>query len=183
MNDSGGDGGAQRPAPSSGSDPAPSRPLREPARPLREVAAAIVIRGARVLVQRRPEGKSWCGWWEFPGGKFEPGEDARACAERECIEELALSVRAGESLHEVTWESASASVHVCFVLCETIGDAQRGPTAADRSAGDALPAVRAMDGQELRWATADELRTLEFLPANASLLPLLEARLRGSVPG
>jgi 8-oxo-dGTP diphosphatase len=133
------------------------------ARPEHAVAAALVIRGARVLVQTRPEGRSWPGWWEFPGGKVEAGESVLACAERECLEELGLPVRALAPLHAVRWETPGALVHVTFVLCEPHAESDE---------------PRPLEGQRLQWASAEELPALTFLPANASLLPLLDARLR-----
>jgi len=132
-----------------------------------EIAAALVIHDGRVLVQTRPAGRSWEGTWEFPGGKLEPGEDVRACVEREVLEEAGLVVTAGEPWHEVTWEYPGALVHVVFLACV--------PRVA---APGALPSARPIEGQELRWVGPDELQELPFLPANASLLPLLAARLR-----
>lgn len=60
-----------------------------------EVAAAVIERpdGAFLLAQR-PEGKVYAGWWEFPGGKVEAGEDAREALVRELREELAIDVTA-----------------------------------------------------------------------------------------
>ncbi len=69
----------------------------------RVVTAAVIERGGRVLLLRRALGQSHAGKWEFPGGKLEPGEDERACLERELREELDIEARAlepaGESLH------------------------------------------------------------------------------------
>jgi 8-oxo-dGTP diphosphatase len=58
-----------------------------------EVAAAVIERpeGA-FLMARRPEGKAYAGWWEFPGGKVEAGETARAALDRELREELGIEV-------------------------------------------------------------------------------------------
>jgi len=126
----------------------------------RRIAAAVVLRDGRVLVQTRADGP-WAGCWEFPGGGIEPGEDASAAAVRECREELALDVRALAPLHEVDWAYPNARVHVTFVLCEAQGEPR--PTA----------------GQQVRWASAGELPALDFLPANASLVELLRARLGG----
>jgi A/G-specific adenine glycosylase len=58
-----------------------------------DVTAAVIPRGGKVLIARRPEGKLLGGMWEFPGGKLERGETLPACLRRELIEELGVSVR------------------------------------------------------------------------------------------
>ena len=58
------------------------------------VAAVALVRGdGAVLVQQRPAGGHHAGLWEFPGGKIEAGETARAAAVRELREELAIALR------------------------------------------------------------------------------------------
>ena len=47
-----------------------------------------------VLLAQRPAGKPYEGWWEFPGGKFEPGENAEVAVTRELEEELGIRVLA-----------------------------------------------------------------------------------------
>lgn len=61
-----------------------------------EVAAAVMLRagGAEFLLAQRPEGKVYAGYWEFPGGKVEPGESVRAALIRELQEELGITVTA-----------------------------------------------------------------------------------------
>jgi 8-oxo-dGTP diphosphatase len=56
------------------------------------VLAAVVRRGGRFLVARRPRGKRHGGLWEFPGGKVAPGESLLAAARRELSEELGIAV-------------------------------------------------------------------------------------------
>jgi|SRR5688572_16251917 8-oxo-dGTP diphosphatase len=60
-----------------------------------EVAAAVILRadGAFLLAQR-PAGKVYEGYWEFPGGKVEPGEPLAAALARELHEELGIEVEA-----------------------------------------------------------------------------------------
>jgi len=61
--------------------------------PLLLVAAcAMIDSDGRVLVCQRPEGKSFAGLWEFPGGKVEAGETPEACLIRELHEELGVTV-------------------------------------------------------------------------------------------
>lgn len=61
-----------------------------------EVAAAVMLRadGREFLLAQRPEGKVYAGYWEFPGGKVEPGESVRAALIRELHEELGITVTA-----------------------------------------------------------------------------------------
>jgi 8-oxo-dGTP diphosphatase len=58
-----------------------------------EVAAAVIHDGAgRFLLAQRPAGKAYEGYWEFPGGKVEPGESAADAMRRELDEELGIEV-------------------------------------------------------------------------------------------
>ncbi|MBS1140368.1 MAG: Nudix family hydrolase [Proteobacteria bacterium] len=61
-----------------------------------EVAAAVMLRadGREFLLAQRPEGKVYAGYWEFPGGKVEPGESVRDALIRELQEELGITVTA-----------------------------------------------------------------------------------------
>lgn len=62
-------------------------------RPLTDVAVGIVCApNGQVLLAQRPPGKPYAGWWEFPGGKFEPGESASEAIARELHEELGLTI-------------------------------------------------------------------------------------------
>lgn len=62
------------------------------------VVAAVVERGGRLLLCRRPAGKRHAGLWEFPGGKFLPGESPLEAARRELAEELGVDVLAAGGL-------------------------------------------------------------------------------------
>ena len=64
------------------------------------VVAAVVRRGSRFLVGRRPAHKRHGGLWEFPGGKVEPGENEQTCLKRELSEELDIEIEVGDFITE-----------------------------------------------------------------------------------
>ena len=63
---------------------------------MKQVAAAIASQNGKVLVTRRAAGQKLAGFWEFPGGKLEPGEDVQTCIVRELEEELGVKSTVGE---------------------------------------------------------------------------------------
>ena len=119
------------------------------------VAAAVIKRAGAYLVTRRPGGVHLEGYWEFPGGKCEPGEDHETCLRREIEEELGVDVRVGRQIFEVAHEYAERAVELHFFDCELLGE----------------PVARL--GQEMRWVAPGNLATLEFPPADAELIKLL----------
>lgn len=71
---------------------------------MKNVSAAIIRKNDCVFIARRSVGQSLAGFWEFPGGKQEPGETIQECLVRELKEELQLSVRCSfilvENIHQ-----------------------------------------------------------------------------------
>jgi 8-oxo-dGTP diphosphatase len=63
-----------------------------------EVVAAVIERDGRVLIGQRKSGGRHALKWEFPGGKVEPGEDARAALVRELKEELDIDAEIDEEI-------------------------------------------------------------------------------------
>jgi 8-oxo-dGTP diphosphatase len=58
-----------------------------------DVAVGVLVDPAgRFLLTSRPEGKVYAGYWEFPGGKLEPGESVEAALRRELHEELGITI-------------------------------------------------------------------------------------------
>src|SRR5882672_6532095 len=63
------------------------------ARPVTDVAVGVLIRAdGAVLLADRPAGKPYAGYWEFPGGKVEPGESIASALKRELREELGIEI-------------------------------------------------------------------------------------------
>lgn len=65
------------------------------------VTAGVIRNDARqVLVVRRAPDQSLSGFWEFPGGKVEPGENEQTCLKRELSEELDIEIEVGDFITE-----------------------------------------------------------------------------------
>jgi 8-oxo-dGTP pyrophosphatase MutT (NUDIX family) len=80
-----------------------------------EVAAAVIERpDGTFLMASRPEGKVYAGWWEFPGGKVEPGESARHALDRELSEELGIEVASRLPLDEPGLRLRTRTRHVAL---------------------------------------------------------------------
>lgn len=80
------------------------------AAPIHVVAAALIDADGRVLLAQRPEGKHLAGYWEFPGGKVEPGETAVQALQREILEEIGVRVASAEALIRVPWHYAAKNI-------------------------------------------------------------------------
>ena len=82
---------------------------------MKQVAAAVAIRDGRILVTRRAPGEKLEGYWEFPGGKLEPGEQPQDCIVRELAEELGVSSSAGEVLTAAVYEYPGGAINLIAV--------------------------------------------------------------------
>lgn len=121
-----------------------------------EVVAAVLVRpGGEVMLASRPPGKVYAGYWEFPGGKVEPGETLEAALARELAEELGIVVvRAGRWITRVfAYEHATVRLNF-FRVFEWRGE------------------PHAREGQTLSWQRPDGLTVAPLLPAN---FPVVEA--------
>jgi 8-oxo-dGTP diphosphatase len=133
-----------------------------------QVVGAALVDGDRVLVAQR-SGGPYDGCWEFPGGKVEPGEEELAALVREIGEELGVAVVPQAFLGEVVLDGVVAgglpgasTLRVWWARIEPGSE------------------VAAHEHSELRWLTADELDSLDWIPADRPLLPavrMLLARL------
>jgi 8-oxo-dGTP diphosphatase len=117
------------------------------------VGIGIIRRGGCFLVRKRPEGTVYAGFWEFPGGKCEPGESPAAATARECLEETGLTVVVGPLRRITVHRYSHGLVKLHFFDC-TI------------EPPDALPRA----GSGFEWASAGALTSLRFPEANDAIL-------------
>jgi 8-oxo-dGTP diphosphatase len=119
------------------------------------VTAAVIEQNDRFLLTRRQPGVHLQGYWEFPGGKCEPGETQSACLLRELREELDVDAIIGAELLTTTHEYSDRVVEIHFFRCDLEG----------------VPSPQ--QDQEMQWVRRSDLTTLALPPADAALIVLL----------
>lgn len=120
------------------------------------VAVGILMQpNGDVLLAQRPVGKPYAGYWEFPGGKVEPGESILAALKREFVEELGIEIVTAEPWCGVEYVYPHAHVRLHFY----ISHAWRG-----------VP--QSLEGQAFAWQGSVGVAPL--LPATIPLLAWLD---------
>jgi len=130
-----------------------------------EVAVAVIERpDAAFLLAQRPRGRVYSGWWEFPGGKVEPGETPEAALARELHEELGIEV--GKAYPWITrqyaYPHATVRLHF-FRVVQWSGE----PLAKEHDA--------------ICWQRLGEPMVAPMLPANAPVLSALSLPLEYAI--
>lgn len=127
--------------------------------PVVEVAAAVVLDSSKggFLLAQRPEGKPYAGYWEFPGGKIEPGESPLHALRRELREELGIEIRAAYPWLTRRFVYPHATVRLNFFRVARWQGEPHG-----------------REGQSLSWQTVPHLTVGPLLPANTPILRALQ---------
>ncbi|HLP98355.1 MAG TPA: Nudix family hydrolase [Sideroxyarcus sp.] len=123
-----------------------------------EVSAAVLQKSdGTFLLAQRPAGKIWAGYWEFPGGKVEPGETAQHALVRELREELGIEVQTAYPWLTRVFTYPHATVRLSFFRVTSWR-------------GEPHP----HEGQQFAWQRPAEVSVQPMLPANAPILRALE---------
>ena len=125
-----------------------------------EVVAAVIRRGDCIFATQRGYGP-WKDWWEFPGGKMEPGETPQAALEREIREELDAEIRVGRLLKTVEWDYPDFHLTLHCFWCSPASEE-----------------LHLLEHEAARWLSAADLASVRWLPADEQLLPLIEEALK-----
>ena len=130
-----------------------------------DAALAVVCRDGQVLVCLRKADDELGGYWEFPGGKCEPGETLEQCLRRELLEELAIHVRPTHRLTTIEHDYPHVSIRLHPFICT-------------HEAGE----IEHRECQTSRWISPPSLRDYRFPQANEPLLEEVITYLATSAP-
>lgn len=117
------------------------------------VAVGVITRDSSVCISLRGKHLHKGGFWEFPGGKIEPGESVQSALSRELKEELGIDVLETSILMQIPWRYPEKDV-----LLEVMH--------VSRFAGE--PSGR--EGQPVEWVAIDRLRDYAFPEANRAIV-------------
>lgn len=122
-----------------------------------EVVAALIWDGDRFMACQRPAHKARGLLWEFVGGKVEPGESKENALIRECREELSVTISVGEVFMDVIHEYPDLTVHLTLYNA-TIAEGE----------------PQALEHNDIRWITTEEIDDYPFCPADDEILKRLK---------
>ena len=122
-----------------------------------KVAAALIQKDDMVFATERGYG-SWKDWWEFPGGKLEPGESAREALAREIREELDTEIEVGEFLMTVEYDYPEFHLSMDCFWCRVTGGK-----------------LKLLEHEAAKWLPLSDLRQVRWLPADLLIVEKIEA--------
>ena len=120
------------------------------------VAAIILDEEKRILATQRGYGK-YEGWWEFPGGKIEPGEGPEVALRREIMEELGVEIVVENLLCTVEYDYPKFHLSMLCYMCRI-------------SNGE----IDLREHKSAQWLSKETLDDVEWLPADVEVIKLLK---------
>lgn len=117
-----------------------------------QVVAALIVHDKRIFATQRGYG-DWKGYWEFPGGKVEPGETPEAALEREIREELATEIRAERYVTTIEWDYPGFHLSMRCYLCSILS-------------GN----LTLLEHEAAAWLDKEQLRDVRWLPADETII-------------
>jgi 8-oxo-dGTP diphosphatase len=127
------------------------------------VGIGLIEREGSYLIRQRRAGQAMAGYWEFPGGKAEPGETVAETTLRECFEEVGVKVLVGQMVHHVVHRYDHGLVELHYFRCRIDG------TSAEPSAESGF-----------EWVAADDLLRYRFPEANDKVIEILALEASGA---
>ena len=120
------------------------------------VVAALIVHDGRIFATQRGYGE-WRGWWEFPGGKQEPGESPEDALAREIREELATEISVDRYVTTVEWDYPTFHLSMRCYLCSVVSGS-----------------LTLLEHEAAAWLNLEHLRSVKWLPADEAILDEIE---------
>ena len=120
------------------------------------MVAAVIHDGGRILATQRGYGE-FKDKWEFPGGKMEAGEGREEALRREIREELDAEIAVGKLLCTVEYDYPAFHLTMHCYLCSVVSGT-----------------LELKEHESARWLSADGLESVDWLPADLQILPLIK---------
>lgn len=123
---------------------------------IRVVAAVIKAtndNGEKIIFATERGYGEFKGGWEFPGGKIEPGETPQQALCREIMEELDTKIQVGDLIDTIEYDYPAFHLSMDCFWCEVVS-------------GNLV----LKEHEAARWLTSDELDSVEWLPADVTLI-------------
>ncbi len=143
------------------------------ARPAKAVTAAILRRGASVLLTRRAASEKLAGYWEFPGGKVHEGESPEACLARELREELSLDCAIGAKVAESEYHYAHGAFLIMAYEARPVDahgvSRENGSSPSDATAGMVLTVH-----DRAEWVPVARLLEYRLAPADIAIAEAIQ---------
>ena len=117
-----------------------------------EVVAAIIVKEKKVFATQRGYGEFKDGW-EFPGGKIELGESSEEALVREIREELDVDIKVGRLLETVEYDYPRFHLTMHCFICELLSEE-----------------IILKEHEDAKWLAEEELDSVDWLPADVSLI-------------
>ncbi len=128
-----------------------------------KVVAAIIVHDGKVFATQRGYGEFKDGW-EFPGGKNEPGESSEDAIVREIKEELDADIEVVKYLDTVEYDYPTFHLSMDCFICRMKSDK-----------------MVIKEAEDVKWLDVDDLYSVDWLPADLSLIPKIEEYLNNYV--
>ena len=118
-----------------------------------EVVAAVIFDAqGRIFATQRGYGE-WKDWWEFPGGKIEPGETPQQALRREIREELDAVIEVGELLRTINYDYPTFHLTMHCFKCRL-----------------ANGHLTLLEHEAAKWLTPSDLQSVRWLPADEEII-------------
>lgn len=120
------------------------------------VVAALIVHDGRIFATQRGYGE-WKGYWEYPGGKVEPGETPQEALVREIREELATEIEVERHVTTVEWDYPAFHLRMRCYLCSVVSGT-----------------LTLLEHEAAAWLDRGHLRSVNWLPADEGILDQIE---------